>query len=499
MSKPLGGHALIALFGLLALLMSSGAGAVIDLDMRDKSAAVATYAKETLTTTATVKDKDNMTYYTVMSPTTGPDDTILQVQAKLGIGADDSARVFVDYMLAGMVFSAALVDASLVVVADSGDVNNPASCADSEKTVDVTKREGGAVGDNMVTFQLTGADLGSGDLMCLRTEGFAVMSNAGGGITMDVTDDVAVRPATNKAGYPNAVRVASAYTLTVKKMTATATVSTSFRSFESGQMASVGSLMANANVMYLDAAEGEAIELMDLVVPDLPDADTGAAGSSIMISGDFSFATNVSLEDTADACPSSPGTDLTMRDENGAVTDTMMLNPVAPSSLTTEQMLCVYVRAADHEDAVAILPADYMVKAVYVAGTTNAAFPPGMTNFDLGSIVRDGTTVRISYLTTFPNYNQRIVIRNRGGAAPYSLWFKTEEGATYVAGSDATGTLAANSVIYLSMMHDDVVELMGTHRVAATLLVETQPKHIDVIVSQTNNNGGTDTIEYTDN
>ena len=30
--------------------------------------------------------------------------------------------------------------------------------------------------------------------------------------------------------------------------------------------------------------------------------------------------------------------------------------------------------------------------------------------------MRDGTTVRIPYLTQFANYNQRIVITNRGGS-----------------------------------------------------------------------------------
>ena len=49
-------------------------------------------------------------------------------------------------------------------------------------------------------------------------------------------------------------------------------------------------------------------------------------------------------------------------------------------------------------------------------------------------------------------------------------------------------------------MYDDVVTLEGPFaRVSATLIVESQPQYIDVVVSQTNANGGTDTVKYTPN
>ena len=139
-----------------------------------------------------------------------------------------------------------------------------------------------------------------------------------------------------------------------------------------------------------------------------------------------------------------------------------------------------------------------MLKTKYVSATPNSVSPPSGRTHDLGHIMRDGTTVRLPYLTTFPPYNQRIVIRNRGGAAPYSMSFNVEDGATAMPGVDAKGTLPADSVTYLSMQNDDVVTLEGTHRATGTLTVVSESRLIDVAVSQTNDGGSTDTVPLTD-
>ena len=59
----------------------------------------------------------------------------------------------------------------------------------------------------------------------------------------------------------------------------------------------------------------------------------------------------------------------------------------------------------------------------------------------LGAIKRDGTTVRLPYLTTNAKFNQRLYIVNRGSEATYEMDF--QEGDT--AGALASGTLEANS------------------------------------------------------
>ena len=90
------------------------------------------------------------------------------------------------------------------------------------------------------------------------------------------------------------------------------------------------------------------------------------------------------------------------------------------------------------------------------------------------------------------------MIVNRGGAADYLFTFDTEDGITATPGNDAEGTLEANSVTVISLKIDDLVTITGSHnRAAATLVVEAQVGDIDVLVSQTNMDGGTDTVTYT--
>ena len=109
--------------------------------------------------------------------------------------------------------------------------------------------------------------------------------------------------------------------------------------------------------------------------------------------------------------------------------------------------------------------------------------------------------MQIPYLTQFGDYNQRIVIVNRGAAADYSFSFTVEEdGPTITEGADASGTLASGATTYISLKFGDLVTIDGSpNRVSATLIVESEPPFIDVAVSQTNANGGTDTVLYTDN
>ena len=67
-------------------------------------------------------------------------------------------------------------------------------------------------------------------------------------------------------------------------------------------------------------------------------------------------------------------------------------------------------------------------------------------------------------------------------------------------GAAAEGTLAAGATTYLGLLHGDVVTIEGSpNRASATLIVESEPSYIDVVVSQTNANGGTDTVKYTPN
>ena len=154
--------------------------------------------------------------------------------------------------------------------------------------------------------------------------------------------------------------------------------------------------------------------------------------------------------------------------------DDMVLDELVeqlPSAFATAMYLCISVPTGD--DAVAIPATEpYMVTTEYAGrNTMDAGWPPNDGEHALGSITRDGTTVHIPYLTTWADYNQRIVVSNRGAnEADYWITFRPEEGVMATPGMYAMGTLDGNSTIVLRAM--DVVTLEGRTRTAATFVAE---------------------------
>ena len=266
---------------------------------------------------------------------------------------------------------------------------------------------------------------------------------------------------------------------------------------------------------YLDARDaGNDIDALTDVIIDnqnnSPTPNTVPDGeSSVTFKGDFSFASRVTLDNgpedgvaTAHTCDSAgTDTDLMMAEEDDGTQDTTQLQAQALGYVNARPHLCITVLDATDAMAMAIpATAPYIVekKIALLAVLSDSRFVPMPAPAELGAIRRDGTTIRLSYLTQFSEYNQRIVIVNRGGAASYTFTFMTEDGATATPGADAEGTLPANSITYLSLMHDDLVTIEGSpNRAAATLIVAAQDTVIDVLVSQTNAGGGTDTVTYT--
>ena len=150
------------------------------------------------------------------------------------------------------------------------------------------------------------------------------------------------------------------------------------------------------------------------------------------------------------------------------------------------------------EDAEAIIipeTAPYTVMATY-EDLASAAFGTEGETHTLGRIMRDGTTVRLPYLTTNNRFNQRIYIVNRGGAADYVMTF---HGDGDEAGMDATGELmGSGATTILSLRDNDVVTIgPGRTSTSATLIIESEPTMIDVATSQINRELGTsDTVVY---
>ena len=308
----------------------------------------------------------------------------------------------------------------------------------------------------------------------------------------------------NDASYSGAVKLTKALKETAEATNVTTTVTSGFKKFEGTTepiKVSLGSFMIASS---LDAdgvikANEDALTNTVNAIEDIALSTTETDESYVVFSGNFSFASEVAIFND-DACTTGGGGDLRMMEGEGddeVILDTT--DPVMVSAFTTARYLCITVAQPTEEDADEIIipeTAPYTVMATY-DDLASAAFGTEGETHTLGRIMRDGTTVRLPFLTTYSAYNQRLVIVNRGNAAMYTISFTPEEGAMAVPGSDAEGTLAANSTTVINLADGNLVTLSGKTRTAGTLIVESEPTMIDVATTLVNiATGTTDTVVY---
>jgi hypothetical protein len=476
------------MLGTVALLGTNAAYA-IDLDTDDKSATI-TYAKETLlkTNAGTVEGEvDGKTYYVVHDTV----DQILNVTGMVGVGGPAGSTVIIEFVFDNMVLT---------------DTAPTLSIADFAAN-DVVHRAGGEEGENTISFIATrDSDSQSAEqLVTLDIAEIGLSPDGVGSVTMNVSDNLPL-PASKTKSYLGAVRAADALKETAEAAELSmreAQVVTDFMQFgvdenDPDTTANVGSFMVSQETTYNKQDGTGATVLSDLIAPGAiaDDGEVVRDGSSVTVTGDFSFAANV-VWDSATDCSTAPadGTDLLQRDDDGVV-NSDELEARTPAYVNANPNLCIHVRTPDHDDAVAIPETSpYMVTTMYDAGTLDAAFPPSGGTFALGNIARNGTTVRIAYLTTNDRYHQRIVILNRGGDAKYAMSFMVEDGKTATAGIDAKGMLAAGKTTVLSLRDDDIVSITGGTRTSGTLVIEAEQHNISVSsVTHRIDTGNTDTV-----
>ena len=440
-----------------SLFGANAAKAVIDLDT-DMGAV--TYATETLATPV----EDHGDYYVVDAASGN-----LNMVAMVGLGGPQNSFVTVRFDLSGMVF------------------NETPTLAIAEHEA-ASRRFGGDAGDDFVSFIASRADASTDgeELATLTVASLGVKPGVDGSVMMTVTDGLG-DGATHSENYNGAVRTARA--LQEKAIPATppleATVEQRFRMFGTETMGTVGSFIVGTNREYRNAADGELVAQTNIY---------DNMESSVTISGDFSFASAAWL-DAEPACDDTGDDDAEnlLQSEDDMVMDELKAR--LPSAFETAQYLCISVPTGD--DAVAIPATDpYIVNTEYAGGTMDAGWPANDGEHALGSITRDGTTVHIPYLTTFADYNQRIVVSNRSAnEASYWITFRPEDGVMATPGMGAMGTLAPKSTIVLRAM--DVVTLEGRSRTAATFVAEAKSTQVDVATVIVNlMTGATDTVNY---
>jgi hypothetical protein len=487
------GIAGVAMLGTVAFLGTNAANA-IDLSAAgtDDTGALV-FAKETLTTKIKGTEDANkgMDYYR-LADVNGNHNVVFES----GIVSVSGETTILEITLEGLVFD--------------GDLQATAS--------PWTRRTGGARGETSATFSTTTV-LDEGDPITVIAK-FAISAAGAGSIVAkltnrDLAEIVGAAKASKTYELRNAISLEAGLDEDVTPATPIAVVAEDFRSFKDTtpnaaaaatvQIASVGSLKIAIKAALLDAADGNESE-----VADIYDGTT----SMITAKGDFSFASAASWQSTGTPCASiSAAESLLQMDDDDNVMDELKAVPVADISTGMDGVagvataansanLCIQVRAVDDEDAVEIpeVVEPYTVTTTYEVGTTvDAAFKPMGGTSDLGGIGRDGTTVRIPYLTTNDRYHQRIVILNRGGIADYRMSFMDEEGKMATAGMDAVGMLAAKKTTVLSLRDDEVVMIEGGTRTSGTLVVEAQPGNISVATVLHNvSTGNTDTVVLKD-
>ena len=438
-----------------------------------------TYAREMLTTADTTdanEEGDTTTYYDIAQ------EEIL-LSAPADISANPGDTYLVTYTLDGMVFR------------DAASIVAPAA--------NFTIAAGGQSGDKIVVFRMDANATAVTTLTLIVLDAqFAVSAAGSGSVTRIVTNQsLAVLNIPGVTGMmthtaSGIIKLGSGVKETSMAMSPTATVEHSFRSFGGSAVATVGSLQVTENDVVRDTA-GTLLDNLSDVIDDSLDGE-----STVDIMGDFSFATNAFLHEDddcatgdTDTVPAAPG----ILKVEGTGDDMMVVGVNAQNVVAFSAMmyLCIMVNPDDEDGMRIPETVAYTTMGDYEGAVDGAAFDPVSIEQKLGAIKRDGTTVRLPYLTTHEKFAQRLYIVNRGLETVYEMDF--QEGDT--PGAMASGTLKANSrtiiVVGGTASEDALVTIGEGGSTSGSLIIEAEPHLIDVATVQVSRaDGSTDTVVY---
>ena len=413
------------------------------------------------------------------------EDTLV-LAAPSNVAAQNGDVYFVNITLDGMVFQG--------IVAQGG------------LGTSYEKDSGGLAGDDKVRFRLKTVTSGTGGVLATGvlalTASYAV-SAAGGSATLTMENRTTGDESVTHKG--SVIKVAPALKETATKTTAVADVADSFNTFLNGaSVATVGSLTVGAATPAVRLPNGTAAALAGVVDTESPG---GVPNSTVTFMGDFSFA-NVAFLHGDDDC-STAGTDSTappdaaaagdllIRDSDDKVTDTTKLTAQNVTVFATARYLCIEVATGDDAPRIPSTGA-YTAMGKYKAAVAGAVIGPKPMEQTLGMVKRNGTTIRVPFLTTYSEYNQRLVLVNRASEARYEIEFTPETGTTATPKSKAEGMLPTGTSMMLSR---DIVSLSGkSTRTSAVIFVEAEPRKIDAATVTVNRtDGSSDTVTFTDN
>ena len=489
-----------AILTVMALLGVS-AHAIIDLDATTAAGVgTITFSKETLGVIASGTAPANQFHGLHLDETgavsacnaisSTSTSSMLAVKTKLGIRIASGATRYVRLDLTNMRFRKAIVDNSYTDFCTAGASGNPTT----------TLEAGGAVSDDFVVIGVTA---GSTDLGVDQNVAFHLSDNLEikTGATSGVFAYAAYADLGTAVGETNAVKTASKTGVLVRpSMTvritegspavANVAVNPRFTDFVGGGRKPLGSVMVSLNNNHLKAVTGGG------TVAALADVQS-RGWVALTAPGGLEFGT-FTMHAGDDCSAAASGVSVAATGDNKGV-------GIAGVALGTRTLCVAQKKVDDDKDpntptvALEIPEVDIKAALNFLKVATAQFAPPNVAAQDIGSIERNGTTVRLPYLSTADGYNNRLIIVNRGSvAADYTLTFTTEDGTTATAGHMAEGMVAANSTMVIRV--GDAVTLVGGSRTAATLAVVAPNTLVDVATTIVNlEDGSTDTVTYDTN
>jgi len=466
--------------GLVSALGASTAMAAINLDAATAATvgtiAVATDSLLTTNSTAGVGTNLGKTYYRVTNASNN-----ITISGDVGVGFSVGDQLWVRYDITNGAWDGAVANTRATIDNQviAGGLNSVA--------------QGGQDGASSVIFAhtvATNAIVQTSELK-LTLVNLAWDGSSALGVAVNVYEKLSdatskANAITTKSG--NIVTGALGVRVTATAANETAEVSQLFKAFNVAGTDVVGNL-GTISILPSHAAPispTNAVDALDGADSAVADAVTiGGATSLVTITGDFSFG-DWGIDDDG-TCSGTLDTAFTTAASTLNAAKTVATAPAA--NFSTLGVLCVTADGTETIPVAGPYTASVVMAAVAARANSQAAVAG-----TLGSLLHNGTTVQLPYLTTFADYNQRVVIVNRGTTdATYSTSFTSEAAATTVAGTAATGTVAAGTTASIKV--SDMVTITGLTRTAATMVIVAPAANLSVATNQVNlSDGSTDTV-----
>ena len=503
-SKRILGIAGAAMIGTLA-----GTGAVhAVIGIGDSgTTGAATFARETLRSDRNIPPQDGNggPYYEASAQSSNSNELDVSIPVGMALPASTTNVAVITVVLEDLVMTGvSLANA----VRFTTDASPPVVVANAVGTL----LTGGLRGERRAQFSVTtGATAVAADnLLWVDLGRVGLDPTKNGTITVTIQREVAGVPVTKTTRLANAVKVLPALDVTATPTMQTASVEDGFMKFVGGTgVAGVATdrLAANVGNLHIGiATTTPPTTFYNAGRGDVPNAGVVSAvshiasGAAIVFTGQTSFLADQGEGDDAKK--------LVYIDTNAnCSTDD---SPTSIVDADDEDKLKAALDDFDDDggaylclkvDGKTAIPATdaYTAAITYTSILgANAAFPPEPSTETLGSIGRDGSTVRIAYLTTNQKYNQHLVVVNRSNSAvDYSMTFKAGDGTTAMPGSAASGTLSSGRTV---LKVRDLVTFdnggNGGHG-SAELAVVVASSMLDVAtVTTTRSDGSTDTVVW---